>query len=186
MKNNVTVLVIVIEAFLFLCGCQQLAKHNEENIEKEDFFDIYYIKEAPKATERHNLEEVITLVLNTNINTSTDTIAINVQDGEIYINPQMSSLGVHAKNGTKKVDDINKILEILEKYEVQDWKEDYTFEDPSTYEDGTSWHLFLQYEDGTIEQHGGSGTDEEKIKPDSFDAFIKEIADFVDERINER
>ena len=171
---------------MFNIGCEEKEESRELDMTEEELFDIYYIKEAPKTTERHNLEEVITLVLNTNINTSTDTIAINVQDGEIYINPQMSSLGVHAKNGTKKVDDINKILEILEKYEVQDWKEDYTFEDPSTYEDGTSWHLFLQYEDGTIEQHGGSGTDEEKIKPDSFDAFIKEIADFVDERINER
>ena len=75
------------------------------------------------------------------------------------------------------------MFEILEKYEVQSWKRDYTFEDPETYQDGYSWSLWLQFADGTVEKHSGEGTDAEKLTPDNFQEFAKELRSFVEEKL---
>jgi len=76
------------------------------------------------------------------------------------------------------------LSEILKKYDVQDWKDDYTTENPDTYEDGYGWQLWLQYEDGTVEKHGGTGTTVEKVTPENFQDFKTELSTFMDEKIS--
>src|SRR5699024_11747643 len=76
MKNNENFLMIVIVASFFLCGCQQIAKYEEENInmEQEELFDIYYLFEAPKAKKDYNLTEIIKVVFTKNDSSLTDTV----------------------------------------------------------------------------------------------------------------
>src|SRR5699024_11722442 len=83
-----------------------------------------------------------------------NTIAMDIENNIIYIDPWMSSMGINYQDESEPIDDIDKAVDILEKYNVQDWKEDYSYEDPSSYEDGYAWSLYLQFEDGTrSEEH---------------------------------
>ncbi|MCR6111560.1 hypothetical protein HXA35_14525 [Bacillus sp. A301a_S52] len=185
---------------IFIVGCQDTenskerieseetneSKETEElEVAKEKLFDIYYIFEAPKATEQHDLSEVIKVVFNSNINDIDMPIAINIQENEIYINPRISSRGVRVRNGAKRINDIEKVIEIFEKYNIQEWKEDYSVEDPSDYEDGASWSLLLQYQDGSLRKYSGAGSESKGITPDNFDDFAKELNDFVNERLDD-
>src|SRR5699024_11619201 len=69
---------------------------------------------------------------------------------------------------SKPIDDIDEAVNILEKYNVQDWKEDYSYEDPSSYEDGYAWSLYLQFEDGTVERHKVTGSFAVESTPENY------------------
>jgi uncharacterized lipoprotein YehR (DUF1307 family) len=178
-----------ISIFIIITGCEETQESTdskeleESEMSEEELYDIYYIFEAPKATEEHDLSKTIKVVFSSYVNSIDSDIAIDIKNNEILIEPWMSSLGVDTVEGTEKINDANKVLEILEKYNVQDWKEDYTYEDPATYEDGVGWLLLLQFEDGTVTEYRGSGTDSKEITPENFEAFVTELNSFVDERL---
>jgi hypothetical protein len=67
---------------------------------------------------------------------------------------------------------------------VPSWKRDYTFEDPNSYQDGYSWSLWLQYEDGAVSKHFGEGTSVAEITPENFESFVAELRSFIDQRKN--
>ena len=113
-----------------------------------------------------------------------DTIAIDVTNNEIYVDPSWTTLGVDTFDEPVPVNDVQNLLQILEEYNVQDWKKDYTVENPEDYEDGFSWRLWLQFEDGTVEKHGGSGT-EDGITSENFDEFFTELNEFVAGKLEE-
>lgn len=80
---------------------------------------------------------------------------------------------------------LEKVIDILETYNVQDWKKDYSYEDLSSYQDGSGWSLYLQFEDGTVEVHRGFGSFAGEIIPENFDDFFSELSSFVDERLGD-
>lgn len=180
---------------MVLEGCNQSTEDNlkEDSIfihdEAEsvngniDIFDFSFINRAPKATEKHNLDEVIKFYFNTNLPLST-VIAIEVGNNEIYKEPRYSALGVDTFEEPIVFDDKATLVNILGKYNIQDWKEDYTTEDPATFDDGAGWKLLLQFEDGSTEAHGGEGTTD-KIFPKEFDAFVEEIDQLAKEILGE-
>lgn len=71
----------------------------------------------------------------------------------------------------------------MTKHGVQDWNSDYTFEDAESYEDGYSWRLWLQFEDGTVEKHFGKGTSKEKLTPEKFESFAEELYQFQENKV---
>lgn len=160
---------------LVLTGCN----HSEDNLKDDevisniDIYDFYYIKKAPIATKKHELEDVIKLTFSTTSPIPT-IIAIDVGNKEIHIDPRFSTNGLHKSRGTVIFDDKESLVNILEKYSVQKWKENYTTQSPDSYTDGDGWRLLLQFEDGTIETHGGQGTRDD-IFPEEFDKFAEEL-----------
>lgn len=178
---------MIISISLFVIGCNDLEKENMEESKMSDeiLYDFYSFLRAPKSTEKQGLSEVIKLVFTKNDSSLSDTIAIDVEGKKIHIDPWMSSHGINSLGETKNIDDINEVLNILKKYNIQDWKEDYSFENPSSFEDGFGWNLWLQYKDGTVEKHGGSGSFPEEIIPENFGEFFHELNDFVNERLEE-
>ena len=177
---------IICICFLVM-GCHNLQEKDkgEPNMSNKELYDIYFLFEAPKATEKHELSEVIKIAFSVGGSSNDNEIAIDIEKHIIHIAPWMSTLGVTSLGESDYIEDIEKVLNILEKYNVQDWKEDYTFEDPSSYEDGFAWSLYLQFEDGTVERHKGSGSFAEEITPDNFNEFYNELNDFVEERLEE-
>lgn len=155
----------------------------ESTLKEENLYDIYFLFKAPKATEKQDLSKIIKIVFSYSDGSTGNTIALNVEEDGIYIKPSVQSIGVRATKGIKKIDDMEKVVEIFDKYNVQDWKEDYSVEDPSSYEDGIGWNLWFQYKDGTVQSSRGSGTGLESITPEEFDDFFNELSDFVDERL---
>ena len=176
---------------LFLLSCEQPSSKNkttglENNMNKKDIFDFKHIDSAPKATEKHPINEVIKVFLDEwSIDVPYKAVAIDIKKNEVYINPSISIRGLSAGNGIVQISNAEKVLEVLKKYEVQNWKTDYTFENPETYEDGYSWKILLQFEDGTVEKHSGKGTDKERLTPDNFESFFTEINEFIEERLEE-
>ncbi|MGY0692063.1 hypothetical protein ACW2QC_04620 [Virgibacillus sp. FSP13] len=190
---------------LAVIGCQTFTKKNgdddanSQKIKDEvnegnggkdmngiDIYDFAFIRKAPDAKEKHPLQEVIKVYFSDWSISEMNEIAIDVANKEIYKNPSMRNRGLRFNDGTVKINNAEQVMEILEKHDVQEWKQDYTFEDPATYQDGYSWNLWLQFEDGTVEKYGGQGTDKEDITPGNFDEFVTDWSEFVDERLGEK
>lgn len=179
--------VFFFMSFLFLAmGCEGTNEHKKEisTMTEEELYDIYYIKEAPKAIKNHDLSEVIKLVLTKNEDLTDETIAIDVEKNGIYIDPSIQLIGVRALKGMKEIDDIQKVIDILEKYHVQGWKEDYsTKEAPSSTDAGVGWSMYIQFENGSVKHHMGSGTSMESVTPEGFAEFFNELETFVNDQI---
>jgi len=158
---------------------QVISNENTEHDGEVDIFDFYFINRAPIATEKHPLDELIKIYL------SSKGVAIDVKNNELYEKPRFSTNGVATFEDPLQFHDKEGLLEILETYHVQEWKEDYTTEDPGTYQDGFGWLMILQFEDGTVEKYRGSGPFKEDVVPENFDEFANDIAEFKNEIINE-
>ncbi|SDZ53196.1 hypothetical protein SAMN05421736_11612 [Evansella caseinilytica] len=151
-----------------------------------DIFDFKHIKKAPEATEKQPISKVIKVFFDEwTFDDPYEAIAIDIENNEIYVNPIISARGLRAQDGIVQISNTEKIIDILNKHNVQEWKRNYTFEDPETYQDGYSWSLLLQFEDGTVEKHWGDGTNKKKLTPDNFDDFAKELNEFVKERLED-
>ncbi|GLO67434.1 MULTISPECIES: hypothetical protein [Oceanobacillus] len=203
MSKSIKYLLLIVASF-FLISCQQsegtsgndktdsdttkeqnkVDEGEDDNMSEIDIYDFKNIEKAPKAAEKQPLDNVIKIFFDeTSIDDPYQAIAIDIKNNEIYKNPIISRRGLRAQDGVIEVNNTAEVNNILEKHNVQNWEEDYTFEDAETYEDGYSWRLWLQYEDGTIEKHGGKGTDIVKLTPDNFTAFVDELREFEKRKI---
>ncbi|MEI3612452.1 hypothetical protein [Pseudogracilibacillus sp. SO30301A] len=196
---------LIFYACLFLLGCQTFKDQEEnettntgnlngqnenekakENVSEIDIFDFENFGRTPEATEKHSIDEVIKIYFSEwTFDDPFEPIAINIETDEIYVNPSLSFVRFSTYDEVVKINQTEQVLEILETYDVQSWKTDYTFEDPDSYEDGYSWRLWLQFADGTVEKYSGEGTNVEKLTPDNFQEFAKELRSFVEEKLKE-
>ena len=161
----------------------QYENNNGENVEDDqmddiDIYDFYYINKAPRAVEKHSLDNLIKIYF------SAKNIAVDIEEHEIYMDALYSRNGIDTFEDTIELNDKEGLINILEKYDIQKWKDDYTTEDPDSYEDGYGWLLLLQFEDGTVEKYRGTGPLKDEVIPDNFDAFGNELEDFINEQID--
>ncbi|MFS0750531.1 hypothetical protein [Oceanobacillus sp. 1P07AA] len=206
MSKSIKYLLLIV-ACIFLISCQQsegtsgsdttdpdntedknrVDEGEDDNMSEVDIYDFKNIEKAPEATETQPLENVIKIFFDeTKIDAPYQAIAIDIKNNEIYKNPIISRRGLRAQDGVTKVNRADEVYDILAEHDIQNWEEDYTFEDAETYEDGYSWRLWLQYEDGTIEKHGGKGTDVKKLTPDNFVTFVDELRQFEKQKLEEK
>ncbi|SDZ53211.1 hypothetical protein SAMN05421736_11613 [Evansella caseinilytica] len=200
--NKLVSYFLLIVSCLVIAGCQEsnelkrkkvseevnepkvMERFDEEKLSQVDIFDFEHIEKAPETTEKQPLSKAIKLYFSNNDTDTNDAIAIDIENNQILVEPWMSALGVNTVEEPINSNDLKNVVNILEKYDVQNWERDYSKEDPSTYEDGYGWHLWIQFEDGTVEKHKGSGVRKEVI-PDNFDDFVKELNEFVNERLDD-
>ncbi len=192
MKRHYYLFSIIILC-LILVGCKDTKDENindgaihekpdtkkEEVVDGMDIFDFYFINRAPKASKKHPLDELIKIYF------SSKGVAIDVENQEIIEAPRFATNGVATFEEPLPFNDKEGLLEILEKHNVQDWKDDYTTEDPDSYQDGYGWMMLLQFEDGTIERYKGNGTDKVTVFPENFDEFAEEMEVFKMDKIEE-
>lgn len=193
--RNLLIYSFVFITCLFLVACQSIDDDKGEtaNLEGEedamnqvDIFDFKHIQDAPEATEKHAIDKVVKVFFDeSSIDKPYKAVAIDVENNEIYLNPIISRRGLRAQDGVTTVETSKEVHAILKKYEVQDWKSDYTFEDAESYEDGYSWRLWLQFEDGTVEKYSGKGADKERLTPENFDDFAQELYQFQKDKVTE-
>src|SRR5699024_6573910 len=189
--------ILVAMICFVLLGCQDLSdeandeknssdkdgivEKNENNMNDVDVYDFENIGKAPEITGSQDVKNTIKVFFSeSTFDDPDEPIALNLKDSEIYINPSLSLHGFSSYDKTMELNNAEEVLDILKAYDVQSWKKDYTFENSDTYEDGYIWRLWLQYEDGTVEKHKGKGTDRDKITPDNFDDFVKDLNNIVD------
>ena len=150
-----------------------------------DIFDFSFIRSAPVTEKSQPVENVIKVYHGEWSMERAPAVAIDVENKEIYIEPRMANRGVRAHGGTKVIEDAEKVIQILEKYDIQNWQHYYSnVKDTTSYEDGASWSLWLQYDDGSVEIFRGEGTFWKDITPDNYQSFVNELTEFVEERID--
>lgn len=200
------VLGIITVACILLASCQaddtvdsyidveatekMLEKEKEEaqypNVGDADIFDFAYIKGAPEADGNYDVDDIIKMYASTgSFDDPQPPIAIDIENNEIYVEPDIGRYGVDLEKKRKQVDDTDKVLELFERYDVLDWQNYYSdVKDYHSYEDGSSWSLVVQYEDGTIEEFRGEGTT--NITPDNYSDFMNELKDYVAEHLDDQ
>src|SRR5699024_9385215 len=121
--------IIYISRVYVFCNITdyQNEEMKETELKEAHLYDICFIKKAPKTTEKQPLSKVIKLASTQNDSSLGNTIAMDLENNTIYIDPWMSSMGINYKSESKPIDDIDEAVNILEKYNVQDWKEDYSY-----------------------------------------------------------
>jgi len=149
------------------------------NLTGEDLFDIYLLFKAPQTDEMKDLSKVIKIVFTENNSSTEHTLALDIDRQVIHLDPWTSGSGILSED-EKNVQGLEDALTILKKYNVQEWKDNYTYEDPASYEDGYGWSLWLQFSDGTVEKHYGSGSFKKEIIPENFNEFVDELNQFVE------
>jgi len=85
MKKRFIVLLICA-MFLVLLGCKDQDK-GADNMDKYDIHDFYYIDKAPETDTDKDLNQVEKVLYSENDSSVHHTIAIDVKNDEIYINP---------------------------------------------------------------------------------------------------
>lgn len=172
---------------LFLFACDSKEDENTSNSKdtygnEEEIYDIYLLFKAPVAEEQKDFSDVIKIVLNENDSSVSKTAAIEIDQGLVHAKPWTSSSGILSEGKYEDVEDLDEFIELLKEYQVDNWEEDYTFEAPETFEDGYGWGLWLQYEDGTVEKHSGSGSFKDEVTPERFAEFSRDLHQLVAEK----
>lgn len=178
---------IIILFFIVLIGCQQGNEDPLEKVKEErarnamDIYEFTYIKKAPEAKNMHSIDEVIKLYFNESDGTTRKRIAIDIKKEEIYEAPRISLEGIYTIDGTVGMEATDKLIDTLDRYNVNEWENDYNISDSTDYEDGIGWSLWIQFEDGTVQKHEGN---EEDLLPENFNQFSAELSDFVNEQLD--
>src|SRR5699024_197025 len=88
--------IIYISLVFVSCNIteSQNEKMKESELKEEHLYDIYFIKKAPKTTEKQPLSKVIKLAFTQNDSSLGNTIAMDLENNTIYIEPWMSSMGI--------------------------------------------------------------------------------------------
>src|SRR5699024_8337039 len=84
-------------------------------------------KKRTKLTQkkRHSSDEIIKLYFSENNSSLTNRIAIDIENYEIYIDPLMSARGLDTLDGTTDLEDAEKLIKMLDLYDVLEWKREY-------------------------------------------------------------
>lgn len=181
--------VIYSFAAIMICftisSCQKPSQENSQksNMSDKVSYDFYSFLQSPEATEKQDVSKIIKLVVTKNEGAQDETIVLDLEDGEILVESWMSSYGINSEGETQSFDDKEEVLHLLETYNVQGWKDDYTTEDLASYDDGVGWNVWLQYEDGTVQSHKGSGSGLVQMTPEGFNDFFNELEKFVNKHL---
>lgn len=169
---------------------QQIIEHfdqvNEEEITKyferfndELLYNMAYIFEAPKARKKNDLSKAIKIVFTEKDQSKEHTIGLDIDRKIIHIEPWITQIGVLSTKEKEDVEGLDEVSNILEKHNIQEWAMDYTIEDSFSFEDEYNWGLWIQFIDGTVEEHKGSGSSKQEVIPKDFTDFVNELKDFV-------
>lgn len=176
---------------------QQIIEHfdkvNEEEITRylesfddELLYDIAYIFEAPKARKKNDLSKVIKIAFTEKDHSKEETIGLEIDRKAILIEPWIIQVGILSTKEKEEVEGLEEVKRILEKHHIQEWEVDYTLDDSFSFTDKYSWGLWIQFEDGTVEEHKGSGPPkQDEIIPENFTDFAEELKEFVKTKVED-
>lgn len=182
MNKRILFLVILVAIPLVACQSNNPISHSEsedETVSPIDIYDFSFIKHAPDSTKKQKIDDIIKLYFIENDSSLDTGFAVDIENSLVYIDPSVGSRGVRRSNDDP--DELNNpkdFIDLVEMHDIQDWKKRYS--DAGNHEDGYGWTLLLQYTDGTVEKHAGSGVDMEQIRPNNFLQFKKDLAGVVE------
>lgn len=124
-----------------------------ESIDEDMLYNIAYIRKAPKSTEHHDLSDIIKIAYFEKNKSEELVIGIEMDKNLIHIEPWLGETGILSTNEKGEITDLDKVTNLLEKYNIQDWP---TNNDSFALDDSYSWALWVQFKDGSIETYRDS------------------------------
>jgi len=184
----------IYKIVLFICCCILLyGCSNTENIDKNkesgimESYGFSDLTRAPKSETSQPIEKITKLLfsLPNEINTELGpkVIAIDMENKEVYYDVDIRK--IHRIDPTIALsdDDATELLGLIKKYNILDWKEDYSIQNSEDILDGIGWALIIEYQDRTIQTHGGYGVYLKDIIPENYDETISEFETFIESRM---
>lgn len=136
---------------------------------------------APPASGSHETSDISKILFYETYNQEVhNAIAVDIGSKMLYTNPDINFLDLDEPDYQMSEEDVQIVLDILQKYNVMAWDELYTEE--AEYEDGYSWIMYIQYADGTVNSFAGRGPSKNSVVPEKFDAFVDEMMEFIKTR----
>jgi hypothetical protein len=184
-RKLIAIVLAVCIGFLTACSPEtpEPSTRKEITVEATPTMDFYNIGAYPRAEQIQPLDQVTKLVFMENAGQPGGIcVAIDLGNRAMYSNAEIHLIGLNEPDISLADADIVQLLDILVKYDVQGWNAAYLPED-TNFLDGFGWSLSLEYEDRTVENHYGAGSENDDIFPASYDAFLEELLAFRDARI---
>ncbi|MBC1373667.1 hypothetical protein HB847_15040 [Listeria booriae] len=185
-KKMIIVGMLCFVCFISACSNKPETIPNSEEDKKvveTPIKDFSRIDKLVQSTEPQDIDRIVKVLFYESNNMQyKNTIAIDIGNNVMYLNPKVPTLGLVNADYKMTEDDVEKVQNIIKKYGIQSWKEDYSDSKNTNYEDGYGWVIYLEYADRTVERHSGSGMYRADVIPKNFDTFIEEITNFVDNK----
>ena len=119
--------------------------------------------------------------------TSTETrreIAIDIGNRRLHTWPKISIyLDSNNTDYIMTEEEVEYVLNLLEKYDVLSWGRITTENTESTVGVTYSWVLYIQYSDGTISYFNGYGAHPTEVQPENFNEFVEDMINFTHSRV---
>lgn len=147
-----------------------------ESLDEEILYDIAYIRKAPKSSKRHDLSDAIKIAYIEKNKSEEQIVGIEMDKSAILIEPWLGETGILSTNKKEEVANLEKVIDLLEKHNIQDWP---TNNDSFSFDDPYSWGIWVQFKDGTIEIYRDSGSLKNQITPDGLSTFSKDLEKFI-------
>jgi hypothetical protein len=146
-----------------------------------DFMDMHTL---PKAESKQPIERISKLAFSEARETPGEaSIVVDIANRAMYSRKEGVIEGIDEPDIPLTKADITKLLDILVRYDVQSWDEDYSSASSDILYDVYAWGLQLEYDDRTVKTHYGSGPIKEEIIPENYEAFVEELLAFRDAKI---
>lgn len=177
--------MLFVVCFISACSSkiETIPNEGDEKVVETPIKDFSRIDKLAQSANQQDTDRIVKILFYESNNMQyKNTIAIDIGNQAMYLNPKISTVGLVDADIKMTENDVKKIMDILKKYDIQSWKENYSDKKNTNVEDGYGWVLYLEYSDRTIEKHSGFGISRADVIPRNFDTFIEEITNFVDNK----
>ncbi len=194
--KKVMICIYIIMLSMALIGCEgngsssidDAYESTEDNVFEYNVEDIQFewLPEMEYTTERkliNDMKKFVCYFAGESWGEPEIMIGVNIETKKMYVNKGMG--GMDGSDSTCNLDDenIEELLNIIEKYKIQDWEYKYILEDCEDIDDGYyAWDIYMQYGDGSIEKHCGEANSFRKseVQPSNYIEFRTAMVEFTD------
>ena len=182
-------IILFICCCILLYGCVNTENNINENKESETMKSYGFgdLARAPRSETLQSIEKITKLLFSIpykmDAESGSKVIAIDIENKEVYYDVDTGKIHRIDPTITLSDDDVTELLELVKKYNILDWKEDYSIQNGDDILDGTGWTLIIEYQDRTIQTHGGYGVYLKDIIPENYDETISEFETFIESRM---
>ncbi len=145
------------------------------------------IPTVEKIREKRSLKQAKKVVFNflqEDIDGQEEIIAIDIENKELYVDYEITQIDYEEPTCMLEDNDIEELLDIIKKYEIQEWDYEYCFEEENNMQ-YRAWIIYIENQDRTVEKHIGitNTFNCEGVKPTNYDEFKTAIIEFTNKCI---
>ena len=176
-KSILLIFIIVFSTMIFACTNNIEKEEENINMSEKTICGFEDLLKEPKSDKKQDVENIIKIMFfEWYDGQNHNEVAIDIGNKTLYTEPQINFIDIDEPDYSMSNDDVKTLFNIINKNNILNWESNYI--ENGEYEDGYSWGLFIQYQDGNVNSFIGKGQTKENVVPENFDAFVNEITDF--------